>query len=78
MALLDVPSPQAAEGLSQVWHKFRSGVASLQYPHVIEHDGQLLIALSRNKKQIELLRVSLGSIDALRSSGDDEQPGGRD
>ena len=30
-----------------------------------EHDQHLLIAFSRNKKQTELLRVSLDSIDAL-------------
>jgi hypothetical protein len=66
MARLDIPSPPAAAGLESIWHKFRSGVASLQYPHAIEHDGHLLIAFSRNKKQTELLRVPLDAIDRLR------------
>ncbi len=65
MALLAIPSPEPASGLSKIWHKFRTGVASLQYPHAIEHDEQLMIAFSRNKKQIELLRVRLDDIDAL-------------
>lgn len=65
MAVLDVPSPPPAEELSRIQHKFRTGVASLQYPHAIEHEGKLLIALSRNKKQIELMHVPLDSIDAL-------------
>jgi hypothetical protein len=67
LALLDIPSPPAVENrASEVWHKFRTGVASLQYPHVIEHDDHLLIAFSRNKHQTELLRVSLGDIELLR------------
>jgi len=45
--------------------KFQGGIASVQYPHVIEHDGHLLIAFSRSKKQTELLRVSLDAIDSL-------------
>ncbi|MBC8868651.1 MAG: hypothetical protein H8E44_04505 [Planctomycetes bacterium] len=61
-----IPSPEPASGLSKIWHKFRTGVASLQYPHAIEHDEQLMIAFSRNKKQIELLRVPLDAIDRLR------------
>jgi len=65
MALLAIPSPEPASGLSKIWHKFRTGVASLQYPHAIEHDEQLVIAFSRNKKQIELLRVPLDGVDAL-------------
>lgn len=65
MAVLAVPSPEPASGLSRIWHKFRTGVASLQYPHAIEHDGQLMIAFSRNKKQIEVLRVPLGELDRL-------------
>ncbi|ODU02323.1 MAG: hypothetical protein ABS79_00605 [Planctomycetes bacterium SCN 63-9] len=39
---------------------------SLQYPHAIEHDNQLLIAFSRKKQVIEVVRVSLDEIDRLR------------
>jgi hypothetical protein len=66
MALLDIPSPPVVDDrASEVWHKFRTGVASLQYPHVIEHDDHLLIAFSRNKHQTEVLRVSLDDLDKL-------------
>jgi hypothetical protein len=64
--LLDIPSPPAVDDrASEVWHKFRSGVASLQYPHVIEYDDHLLIAFSRNKNQTEILRVSLDDVEKL-------------
>jgi hypothetical protein len=53
MARLDIPSPRPG---------------TLQYPHAIEHDGNLLIAFSRNKNQSELLRVSLAEIDKLRDA----------
>ena len=66
MARLDVPSPAPPpEGLKSIWQKFKSGIASLQYPHAIEHDGHLLIAFSRGKKQTEVFRVPLAAIDRL-------------
>jgi hypothetical protein len=65
MARLEVPTPATPPGLERIAQKFRSGIASLQYPHVIEHDGHLLIAFSRGKKQTELLRVPLEQIDRL-------------
>ncbi len=65
MAQLDVPAPEAPEGFASIWKKFSKGIASLQYPHVIEHDGYLWIALSRCKLQTEVFRVSLDSIDDL-------------
>jgi hypothetical protein len=51
MARLDIPSPTAT---------------TFQYPHVIEHEGSLYIAFSRNKNVTELIRVSLDDVDALR------------
>ena len=67
LALLDIPSPATVDNrVAEVWHKFRTGVASLQYPHVIEHDDHLLIAFSRNKHQTEILRVTLDDIDVVR------------
>ncbi len=66
LARLDVPSPPSiSTAVSRIEKKFRSGIASLQYPHVIEHDGNLLIALSRGKVQIEVFQVRLDDIDAL-------------
>ncbi|MEQ9066881.1 MAG: hypothetical protein RLO18_09160, partial [Gimesia chilikensis] len=51
--------------LASLNKKFSAGIASLQYPHVIEHDGYLYIAFSRNKLQTEVFRVKLTDIDAL-------------
>ncbi|NNE93593.1 MAG: hypothetical protein HKN23_18245 [Verrucomicrobiales bacterium] len=65
MAELDVPTPPVAEGIDSLWKKFQAGIGSLQYPHVIEHDGYLWIALSRNKTQIEMFRVALDDVAAL-------------
>lgn len=65
MARLDVPAPPAPAGFESIWKKFSYGIASLQYPHVIEHDGSLWIALSRCKLQTEVFRVSLDSVDEL-------------
>lgn len=39
-----------------------------QYPHAIEHDGQLLIAYSRAKRTIEVVKVPLSAVDALRQT----------
>lgn len=65
MALLDIPSPPVVESAAPAATKFRAGIATLQYPHALEQDGQLWIAFSRNKKQIELFRVPLSDVDAL-------------
>lgn len=51
LARLDIPSPKPA---------------TLQYPHAIEQNGQLLIAFSRNKNQTEVFRVSLNDIEELK------------
>lgn len=66
LARLNVPSPASLpESVSRIQKKFSAGIASLQYPHVIEHDGFLLIALSRGKVQTEVFRVALSDIDRL-------------
>lgn len=36
-----------------------------QYPHALEQDGTLLIAVSRDKNQIELLRIPMATVDHL-------------
>lgn len=66
MAKLAVPTPPVAPGIEDLWRKFAEGIGSLQYPHAIERDGFLWIALSRNKTQIEVFRVALGEVDAIR------------
>lgn len=66
LARLDVPSPASLpDSVNRIRKKFSAGIASLQYPHVIEHDGFLLIALSRGKVQTEVFRVALNDIDSL-------------
>ena len=41
-------------------------VPTLQYPHVIEQDGSLLICYSRRKTAIEVIKVSLEAVERLR------------
>ncbi len=41
------------------------GDRHVDYPHIIEHEGQLLIAFSGAKQTMEVVRVSLGELDAL-------------
>ncbi|MCG8602414.1 MAG: glycoside hydrolase [Verrucomicrobiales bacterium] len=65
MAHVDMPAPEAPAGFESIWKKFSKGIASLQYPHVIEHEDSLWIAFSRNKLQTEILKVSLDDVDAL-------------
>ncbi|MDC0258648.1 exo-alpha-sialidase [Verrucomicrobiales bacterium] len=65
MAQLIAPTPPVAEGIDSLWKKFQQGIGSLQYPHAIEKDGFLWIALSRNKLQTEILKVPLDDVDAL-------------
>lgn len=51
------------------WEKSKYGSTkyeSMQYPHVIEHDGSLLIAFSRKKQTVEVVKLPLQSIGALR------------
>ncbi len=51
MGRLDIPSPKPA---------------TLQYPHLIEHEGNLFITFSRNKNISEIIKVSLDEVDRLR------------
>jgi len=37
-----------------------------EYPHVIEHDGSLFIAFSGGKMTVEVLKVKLGDVDAVK------------
>lgn len=71
LANLEIPSPaEVPEEVASLKKKFSAGIASLQYPHVIEHDGHLYIAFSRGKVQTEVFRVKLSDIDALLKSDD--------
>lgn len=66
LAKLEIPSPvELPAELALLKKKFSAGIASLQYPHVIEHEGYLYIAFSRNKVQTEVFRVKLTDVDTL-------------
>jgi predicted neuraminidase len=45
------------------------GSLHVDYPHVIEHDGHLMIAFSGAKQTVEVLKVSLDDLDALLATG---------
>ncbi|HYF37142.1 MAG TPA: exo-alpha-sialidase [Prosthecobacter sp.] len=45
-----------------------SSKESFQYPHVIEQEDHLVIAYSRRKRTIEVVKVSLAALDRLRQS----------
>jgi hypothetical protein len=48
------------------------GGRHIDYPHMIEHDGHLLIAFSGAKQTMEVLRVSLTDLDRLITEGQPE------
>ena len=37
----------------------------MDYPHVIEHDGYLLVAFSGNKQMIEVLKIKVDELDKI-------------
>lgn len=39
---------------------------SVQYPHVMEHNGHLYVTYSRHKTSIEVIRISLDEVERLR------------
>lgn len=52
------------------------GGRHIDYPHIIEHDDQLLIAFSGAKQTMEVLKVSLASLDKAIGEGQNiESPG---
>jgi len=53
MARLEIPSARAT---------------TFQYPHAIEHDGHLLIAVSNKKNLTELIKLPLAEVERLRQS----------
>ena len=65
--ILKLPIPETVE--SDTWEvNPRSSLAkyeSLQYPHVIEHDGSLLITYSRKKQTVEVVKVLLEEMEDL-------------
>jgi predicted neuraminidase len=62
--MAQLPIPLKPEG-GDFDAEHKSG--TVQYPHVIEQGGNLLICYSRNKTAIEVIKVSLDEIERLRS-----------
>jgi len=62
--LTRLPIPDKIDGVD--WEKgsrySEAGYESFQYPHVIEHEGNLLIAYSRKKQTVEVVKVSLAEV----------------
>lgn len=42
------------------------GGRRIDYPHMIEHDGSLLIAFSGNKQSVEVLKIKISDLDKLK------------
>ena len=66
-ALNRLPIPDSIEGVD--WEEGSShdtaNYESFQYPHVIEHEGDLLVTYSRKKQAIEVVKVSLSEVERL-------------
>ena len=66
-SLHKLPIPSSIDGV--VWETGSSYSStqydSYQYPHVIEQDGNLLIAFSRKKQTAEVLKIPLDAIEEL-------------
>lgn len=62
-----LPIPETIDGVA--WESDSSygstKYQSFQYPHVIEHAGELLIAFSRKKQTVEVVKVPLSDLENL-------------
>ena len=58
----------SSDGLTFTHLFYLVGGRHIDYPHVIEHGGKLLIAFSGAKQTMEVLSVSLDDVDALLQS----------
>ena len=65
MARLPIPERLAEERFARSRYK-STKYASLQYPHAIERDGHLLIAFSRRKQTVEVVKIPLDELERLR------------
>lgn len=68
MARLPIPDELPAGSFVSGSRYGSTRYESLQYPHAIEHDGHVLIAYSRKKQTVEVVKIALDEIDRLRNS----------
>lgn len=47
---------------------YLTGGRHIDYPHVIEHDGYLLIAFAGEKQSVEVMKVRIADLDAIQMS----------
>jgi hypothetical protein len=66
-SLTRLPIPESIEGVEWETESAHDSTTyeSVQYPHIIEHEGQLLITYSRKKQAIEVIKVSLSGVEKL-------------
>lgn len=65
MALLPIPAKLVHDDWMHDPRFGSTSYTSLQYPHVIEHDGALFIAFSRKKQTVEIVKVELTEMDRM-------------
>ena len=54
------------DGLAFTKMLYLVGGRHIDYPHVIEHDGSLFIAFAGGKQSVEVLKVTLSDVDAVK------------
>jgi hypothetical protein len=47
---------------------YLTGGRHVDYPHVIEHDGHLLVAFAGEKQSVEIMKIRLSDLDALSNT----------
>jgi hypothetical protein len=68
--LLRLPIPDDLSGVAWAKESRPGGPQSVQYPHVLEHEGALYIAYSRKKQTVEIVKIPLVAIDEALGEGE--------
>ncbi len=72
--LFRLPVPARLEGVAWRGPRHSAPYESVQYPHMIEHDGSLYVAYSREKQTVEVVRVELDALQAAVPKEPASQP----
>ena len=56
----------SADGLVFTKMLYLVGGRRVDYPHVIEHGGSLYVAFAGGKQTVEVLKVKLADVDAVK------------
>jgi hypothetical protein len=54
------------DGITFTQMLYLVGGRHIDYPHVIEHEGSLFIAFAGGKQSVEVLKVKLSQVDAVK------------